>query len=993
MSAAVLASSGAILPFMHDFSSGWGEIAVSDGNGDGTKFILTQYMGYNYTQGVSYTAPAAGEADEWLFTPAFDLEAGLSYEISFKAKSNTSNTTNTLVLATGASADAAAMQPVDGATLTLPYGTAYSSHTYVYTPQQSGPTYFGFHLVSEAAQGTFYLDDIEISAGVNGSTPAEVTASAATYSVVDGKLNVAVTVTAPTQAFNGTALDGTLTLTATRSDDDTFSQTFETAPGRVWNFNDPDGVTSYVDYTFTAANAAGISAPVTVSSKPTVALPAAVTGLTVTTDGKGAFSLSWEPVTTGATTTGIFLPSAVTYTVSCNNSVIERGITATEFQYSYPMPEEGQETVVFSVLANNSQGAGSKTTSDIYLVGNPYVGEFAESGAYVNYRAAFDKKTWTIEGNASAWSASTGNSYSPVVNPQDEDGALISYNGRNGDATLLSPVLDLSGVENAMLKFYLYHYPNGTASTIQAGIRAEGTDTMLGDAIVYNDAAKEEGWHEYMVAIPAALTAAPVQIVFKGVSNNSYGSMFIDNISVKSYLADNIAVTALAVPKAAAIGAPVELCATVFNKGVNTASGYSVVFEIDGETVGTVTDTPELASQASATITLAITAHPRHGGSTVAVTASAVYAIDLDVADNTIDTELPVEANDFPLATDLKGSANVSGVTLTWTAPEVSAEPTVKAVTESFEDWTAYSTSVPEGSGWIFVDADEAGQYGFNGHNGNTKFAAMVGENYTPSYGNSFASHDGTKALIMTKPYSYSGSNDNWIISPELKGGATFSFWTSATHSWNTSTDNLEVYYSMGSTDTEEFLRIAKVEVKTWDWTQYSYTLPAAARRIAFRTNGTMNNDAIAIDEVVYSVEDAPLSHTGYNVYRNHEKIGSTDAATAEFFDEASPVARETRSYYVTALYDKGESMPSESIEVDMSTGIDNVAADHNGIAILAADGTITVTGAEGMAVVIADTTGRTVFATASAGATVSAKAAPGIYIVKAGTTTVKVIL
>lgn len=993
MCAAIPAVHGAELPYAHDFSSGWGEMTVADGNDDGTKFILT-YSGYNYTQGVAYTAPSDIAADEWLFTPVFNLEAGLTYEITFKAKSNSSNTTNELVLATGPEASVSAMEAVDGATLSLAYNWgSWSSHTFTYTATRSGEACFAFHLVSPAGQGSFYMDNIEVSAGVNGMSPTEVSVSAATHTVVGDKLHVAIDVTAPTATFSGNTLSDNVTLTATRSDNADFISSFEAAPGQIWNFVDTEGVAGNVTYTFTASNAAGTSAPVSVVSNPTVALPAAVSGLEVTTDGNGAFQLSWQPVTTPATSTGIFLPSEVNYTVSCNNSVLERGLSETSYEYTFPMPEEGQETVVFTVVANNSRGAGEKATSETFMCGSPYEGEFAESGLYANYRTSFDKKTWTIVGNASAWAASTGSSYSPVVNPQDSDGVLISYNARNGDALLLSPVLDLSGLQNPMLKFYLFHYPTGTASTIQAGFRtADGTDIMLGEPIVYNDRNKTEGWHEYLVAVPAEACSGTTRIIFAGISNGSYGSMFIDNISVKSYLADNLAVSGISVPKTVAIGESFDITATVQNKGVNAAKGYSLEFEIDGENAGTVTDTPEIEAQGTATVSLTVTAHPRHGGNTVNISVKAVYPEDLDMADNSAEAELPIEANEHPVATDLKGVAGKEGVTLTWSAPEVSTEPTVKTVFESFEDWEAYSTSAPEGSGWIFLDVDNSGQYGFNGHNGNTKFTAIVGEAYTPSYGNAFAPCDGTKALVFTKPYASSG-NDNWVILPEVKGGTEFSFRVSATHLWNTLTDKIEVYYSMGSTDPEEFLRVARFDATTWTWTEHSFTVPAAARRVAFRTNGKMENDAIAVDAVSYCVEDAPLSLQGYNVYRNHEKTASVDAATTSYLDAVSNRADETRNYYVTAVYDKGESMPSASVDVDMSTGIDNVAADHNGISMTAADGIITVTGAEGMAVVIADAAGRTIFATAAADAAVSVKAASGIYIVRAGTKTVKVAL
>ncbi len=163
---------------------------------------------------------------------------------------------------------------------------------------------------------------------------------------------------------------------------------------------------------------------------------------------------------------------------------------------------------------------------------------------------------------------------------------------------------------------------------------------------------------------------------------------------------------------------------------------------------------------------------------------------------------------------------------------------------------------------------------------------------------------------MFTKPYSYGGSNDNWVILPELKGGTTFSFRVSATHSWNTITDKIEVYYSMGSTDPRN----------SFAWHRFDATIHGHGQNTRLPSGGStprgiphqrqMENDAIAVDAVSYCVEDSPLSLQGYNVYRNHEKTASVDAATTTYLDAVSNRAAETRNYYVTAVYDKGESMP-----------------------------------------------------------------------------------
>ncbi len=176
-----------------------------------------------------------------------------------------------------------------------------------------------------------------------------------------------------------------------------------------------------------------------------------------------------------------------------------------------------------------------------------------------NYAPLSTKKTWTVEGyGLGAWLHRQEARTACGDPSRTATGALINYAARSGDCffLLLASASNLSGLVNPMLKFYLFHSPHGTASDHTGGFRsADGTDIMLGEPIVYNDNSKTEGWHEYLVAVPAEACSGTTRIIFAGVpSNGSYGSMFIDNISIKSYLADNLAVTGISVPKSVAIG-------------------------------------------------------------------------------------------------------------------------------------------------------------------------------------------------------------------------------------------------------------------------------------------------------------------------------------------------------------------------------------------------------------------------------------------------------
>ncbi len=52
----------------------------------------------------------------------------------------------------------------------------------------------------------------------------------------------------------------------------------------------------------------------------------------------------------------------------------------------------------------------------------------------------------------------------------------------------------------------------------------------------------------------------------------------------------------------------------------------------------------------------------------------------------------------------------------------------------------------------------------------------------------------------------------------------------------------------------------------------------------------------------------------GYNVYRDDEQINETTSSSPSYIDEN--LLNGTYEYYVTAVYDEGESDPSNTVEV-----------------------------------------------------------------------------
>ena len=194
---------------------------------------------------------------------------------------------------------------------------------------------------------------------------------------------------------------------------------------------------------------------------------------------------------------------------------------------------------------------------------------------------------------------------------------------------------------------------------------------------------------------------------------------------------------------------------------------------------------------------------------------------------------------------------------------------------------------------------------------------------------------------------------------------------------------------SEGTTSTEDFKTIATVTDVPNAWTQYRFKLPEGTKYAAIRSRST-NKFFLFIDDITFvPAEGAPaqLSIKGYNIYRNGVKINDA-LVTETAFTDANVVDGRQYTYFVTAVYENGESRPSDMFDILMS-GISGISA-GNGISISASTGKVTITGlAEGF-VTVTSADGRIV-AREEAAPTVQIDLTPGVYIVNAGTSVAKV--
>ena len=184
------------------------------------------------------------------------------------------------------------------------------------------------------------------------------------------------------------------------------------------------------------------------------------------------------------------------------------------------------------------------------------------------------------------------------------------------------------------------------------------------------------------------------------------------------------------------------------------------------------------------------------------------------------------------------------------------------------------------------------------------------------------------------------------MVSPILSGNAqTISFWARGyrgTEATGYETDaafneTMVVLYTLDAANLDPTTyTVAKEEFTVNDkaWEKYSAELPEGAKHFAlhrtskatqyvesdgsqYKVAGT-GSFIMMIDDIEFQVE--PKTVLGYNVYKNGEKI-ETLAANATVY---GPVNADMNDlFYITAIYEEGESLPSNRYGYDFVTAID----------------------------------------------------------------------
>ena len=297
-------------------------------------------------------------------------------------------------------------------------------------------------------------------------------------------------------------------------------------------------------------------------------------------------------------------------------------------------------------------------------------------------------------------------------------------------------------------------------------------------------------------------------------------------------------------------------------------------------------------------------------------------------------------------------------------------------VTDDFESYEALEKS--QAGDWTLLDRDgnvcgSANGVNTQGITGETAGFFVFDSALGGDYAGSFSAVSGTKQMMTM--YSPNGGNDDWAISPELSGNAqTITFYARSYTTGYLAT--FEVLYSTTDKDPENFISLGHIKDLPTSWTLYSYDLPDGAMYFAIRDITQSNNFMAMFDDVTYTpAQDIVIN--GYNIYRNGVKINDEPINGTEYADIAPMDG--VLEYCVTAVYNIGESRPSESTSIVMD-GVNDIAFSTLSVSVDGKD--IIVSGAMGQTIEIFAANGiliESISGKDNAKATVSS----GIYLVR----------
>lgn len=980
---------GAVInpPYLNDFSSadkldGYTCLNPQDDTGEvnwkwdsGRKCVYINWTPYR-------------KMNAWLISPRIRLEVGKVYPFAFDAAGSGSDYTERVEAFIGRDADPAAMQvrlsePVE---LTNP---VYDMRTVTgeITVSETGIYYIGIHGCSDEDMYRLYVDNLTIGAGARISAPGEPENLVAIPDP-DHLAKATVSFVAPQTDIDNNPLDVITRIELSR--DGNLIKTFDSPqPGAKLSHTDTDVTEGFHTYSVVAFNNGGAGKVASATVFVGVALPTAPTDVSIEeTATPGELTVSWSAPLVDVNGNPL-KPGQLTYTIRdfYDNTLVAEGISGES--YTWQAVTDRQTFKRYKVFASTAKGMCDSYAGTPRIAAGPAfrlpVNESFADARFMNEEFIRDNSIWaaqTPSGSHAVWQIYSDGG--DVVSHDGDNAFSGSYSEYQFDEVMLySGKIDLTGAANPTLVFHYWVFYPDCNNLIDVKVNDGSGFRTVKSLVTGGDAT---GWAEVMVPL-GAYAGKTVQIAFN-TRTVDYSYVVVDNISVADLKVHDLAVSGVSVPARMHAGREEVISVRVENRGIADAEGYVVELYCNDVPVQEIAG-PALAAGAGAEVRLVVTP-PVTAPRTLRYHAVISYDAEEYPDDNvsavrTASLVLPP----YPAVDDLTASSRSGEVSLEWSAPDT--ENTLfSSVTDDFE---GYSQFVRDTAGkWSFIDGDGSYTHGFGDAlvfpGMEMPMAYTVFNNSGITTTNMFEAHPGHQ--YMASFAATSGQNDDWMISPELKGvRQSVTFWAK-TYAGNYGNEEFEFLYSTSGKDRGDFVKIGEDHNVPVEWTEYEYSLPEGARYFAIRCV-SRNRFIFFVDDVTYipaGASPVALEILGYNVYRDGTRLND-DLLTAPGYVDRDP-AGASCVYGVSTVYDAGESALSNLVTV--SVGLDDVG-DASVPVITAETGNIIVTGATDQTVTVHDMSGRLLSHNPKAPARLCVPMTPGVYVVSAGGTVARILV
>ncbi len=966
---------------------------VIDGNND--KKVWQHFASGQYVRSW-YTANKA--QDDWLITPTVRLEAGKAYLVSFDAAVFNDSYGEHLELKLGTAPNAAAMTTTLIPDTEVKTKSGVTFEKYV-TVEATGNYYIGLHAISATPKTYLQIDNMQISAPLSASAPG-LCGKFTVLPDADGNRQATLSGTAPTTTLGGETLTSIDKMEIFR--DTTLITTLtEIAPGASFSYTDKTAPASAAyTYSAIASNSHGKGGTTRTQVFVGVKTAKPVTNVKIEESSMGVARISWTAPTQDVDGNPLSADKISYMIVQANKStlpVIADSLHTTS--YDWTVTTEGQTMANVAVYAVTDGGISTGVVSAMIPVGKPYAIPYEESFAWKKATSTLGTRGYK---NNPTWTFCSDGDLVGITSSDNDNGYIYSKGNMGLDASMLfTGKIDLTQAKDPYFSFYVYNLRNATSkpdntNDIEIMVKVVGEDDDFRQLVaprsthVICGSVAEERWFPVRTDL-SEFKGKVIQLGIKALVKRYQYNIF-DKLHVGEKHARNLSADRPLAPSRIRVNTDYTVRVPVRNLGSERADSYSVeLYRTDRETPLETKNGVAVTTDSVVYVDFACKLSLMDSTS-VGYYAKIIYDGDMDVSDNVSGiTEVHKRPSNKLAPRDLTvspGSQSGKKVNLSWNTPPLGALGIEHDVTEDFDGYDSFShTDIGD---WTMVDGDRkpvgsvSGVYVPGIIPDQTLASFFVFDRNGGAFNKSFDAMSGSKFLASFFRQD-DGLVDDWAISPLLSGNAqTITFYAKSYN--NKYPETFEVLYSTQGTDTTTFRLLERKERISNTWTKYSFDLPAGALHFAIRSV-SQGAFLLMIDDVKFIA--APEQVTGYHIYRDGVRLTTVPVAHTTYQDVTMP-AGSSATYMVTAVY-RGGNESDASNRASYTSSVSGIDMDSS-VVIRGLKGMIEIEGAQGKVITVCEVNGNMLF-NGKAGYRQHISATPGLYLVRVGTVTAKVLV